>query len=1097
MFSSRFGRKAKTKTVAFSPEGSPEGQGEDDGAAAAEEGRAGEGGNGSESEASPPPAKGATARRIGLFTRKGSPSKDAARSESEDAASTASESPSKRRLMPSVKLPSRLKRGKGASSAAAEPEAPRSEPEEGGAAGSRIGLFTRKGSPSKDAARSESEDAASTASESPSKRRFMPSVKLPSRLKRGKGASSAAAEPEAPRSEPEEGGAAGSEGGGEGAQAAPPATARRVGMFGGHKSMLGGRGKGGAATNGGGGEEEEKEEEEEEGGGGGGAAAAGRAGAGDPDAGAAAPGRTGGAAARGPLCEHREEWMSELAGRLRARWVDPGRIGLFTRKGSPSKDAAKSESEDAASTASESPSKRRLMPSVKLPSRLKRGKGASSAAAEPEAPRSESEEGGAAGSEGVGEGAQAAPPATARRVGVFGGLKSMLGGRGKGGAATKGGGAEEEEEEGRGQEALLPPAAPEQEIRMPAPPPPAARPHGSRSRSRSVSGSGSAAGNASESGSGRDASLLRHDRTAPSAVGVRRTREPRDSGGPRRRPSAASSMASDRDRAPGTRRATERRYGESRAADTASEDGRSSVISEAGGSTRERRQPEGKAAAFAPEGATKKISLKREQLPAYDKVLKINIQCTDALEPLGWLSTPVVRMHLVNPETGEYILRDDLAGGPTIISEEEQFEYLSQPERPVMVTIPRFGGGGPAPPPPPPLAPGGDSAGVEAGSVESPAAHYKWHSALLDFIPAVQTAPYDLRSRPHTMLAAAWNEEVTIDEDADVLLDKGVMLLFEVLQPPESMTELPKKSAHGAMRPLAWGFLKIQSEHGPLLGELKLQLYTYQKTDGTACLRSPQPQFGPRVNNSAKQAYIQWWKEEISKRRHKYPSFLQVKVDIIERKEPEVVVTTPSKGLRPTTMLGGWGGYELGRYDLLEEAGLGGLGLDVQSSMASSTSLISEDEASVTRAVLARPPGYPCQIPNALMHKLPGTPLGATALCFAHNGTLLAVAVGGTSLWGVQVWDIITGTLMTTMTGHHEMIYDISWSPDDSLIVTASSDYTAKVWDVTSLDALNPRAPIKRVPPAVLQHACFVYCAAFHPSEPHIVATGCYDNAIC
>mmetsp|Transcript_29292 Transcript_29292/g.73480 ORF Transcript_29292/g.73480 Transcript_29292/m.73480 type:complete len:740 (-) Transcript_29292:13-2232(-) len=414
-----------------------------------------------------------------------------------------------------------------------------------------------------------------------------------------------------------------------------------------------------------------------------------------------------------------------------------------------------------------------------------------------------------------------------------------------------------------------------------------------------------------------------------------------------------------------------------------------------------------------------------------------------------------------------------------------------------MVTIPRFGGGGPAPPPPPPLAPGGDSAGVEAGSVESPAAHYKWHSALLDFIPAVQTAPYDLRSRPHTMLAAAWNEEVTIDEDADVLLDKGVMLLFEVLQPPESMTELPKKSAHGAMRPLAWGFLKIQSEHGPLLGELKLQLYTYQKTDGTACLRSPQPQFGPRVNNSAKQAYIQWWKEEISKRRHKYPSFLQVKVDIIERKEPEVVVTTPSKGLRPTTMLGGWGGYELGRYDLLEEAGLGGLGLDVQSSMASSTSLISEDEASVTRAVLARPPGYPCQIPNALMHKLPGTPLGATALCFAHNGTLLAVAVGGTSLWGVQVWDIITGTLMTTMTGHHEMIYDISWSPDDSLIVTASSDYTAKVWDVTSLDALNPRAPIKRVPPAVLQHACFVYCAAFHPSEPHIVATGCYDNAIC
>jgi WD40 repeat protein len=54
-----------------------------------------------------------------------------------------------------------------------------------------------------------------------------------------------------------------------------------------------------------------------------------------------------------------------------------------------------------------------------------------------------------------------------------------------------------------------------------------------------------------------------------------------------------------------------------------------------------------------------------------------------------------------------------------------------------------------------------------------------------------------------------------------------------------------------------------------------------------------------------------------------------------------------------------------------------------------------------------------------------------------------------------------------------------------------------QVWDVSSLDALNPRAPLKRAPPAVLQHACFVYCAAFHPSEQHIVVTGCYDHTIC
>jgi WD40 repeat protein len=67
--------------------------------------------------------------------------------------------------------------------------------------------------------------------------------------------------------------------------------------------------------------------------------------------------------------------------------------------------------------------------------------------------------------------------------------------------------------------------------------------------------------------------------------------------------------------------------------------------------------------------------------------------------------------------------------------------------------------------------------------------------------------------------------------------------------------------------------------------------------------------------------------------------------------------------------------------------------------------------------------------------------------------------------------------------GHHHTIYDLTWSSDDKLLLSASSDGTAKVWD------------IKQNVSKTLQHASFVYCAAFHPVDRMIV-TGAYDSII-
>lgn len=83
-----------------------------------------------------------------------------------------------------------------------------------------------------------------------------------------------------------------------------------------------------------------------------------------------------------------------------------------------------------------------------------------------------------------------------------------------------------------------------------------------------------------------------------------------------------------------------------------------------------------------------------------------------------------------------------------------------------------------------------------------------------------------------------------------------------------------------------------------------------------------------------------------------------------------------------------------------------------------------------------------------------------------------------------------SGKCFVELPGHHGRIYDAAWSPDDSMLVTASSDFTAKVWKIGT--------PIEPNATTVLQHCCFVYSCAFHPvsSESPYLVTGAYDGVI-
>jgi WD40 repeat protein len=77
------------------------------------------------------------------------------------------------------------------------------------------------------------------------------------------------------------------------------------------------------------------------------------------------------------------------------------------------------------------------------------------------------------------------------------------------------------------------------------------------------------------------------------------------------------------------------------------------------------------------------------------------------------------------------------------------------------------------------------------------------------------------------------------------------------------------------------------------------------------------------------------------------------------------------------------------------------------------------------------------------------------AIALSHDGKLLATEGGPNTVLGaspkgdypVTVWDVATGKVKFTLGGHQDSIVAISFSPDDSAIVTCSKDRTARLWD--------------------------------------------------
>ncbi|MBL7648267.1 MAG: hypothetical protein JNK74_18975 [Candidatus Hydrogenedentes bacterium] len=149
----------------------------------------------------------------------------------------------------------------------------------------------------------------------------------------------------------------------------------------------------------------------------------------------------------------------------------------------------------------------------------------------------------------------------------------------------------------------------------------------------------------------------------------------------------------------------------------------------------------------------------------------------------------------------------------------------------------------------------------------------------------------------------------------------------------------------------------------------------------------------------------------------------------------------------------------------------------------------SPDGAWVARGGLGTVALYPVKdgkLDPAKVVLLPGHDDQVRALDFSSDGKLLAAAGGKTGRGGqVIVWDTTTHQPLRTISAHKDNILDVAFSPDNSLIATASYDKHVMVFSTADGATRND----------FTDHVDAVYALAFSPDGKYL-ATGAGDRTV-
>src|SRR5260370_24432025 len=104
-------------------------------------------------------------------------------------------------------------------------------------------------------------------------------------------------------------------------------------------------------------------------------------------------------------------------------------------------------------------------------------------------------------------------------------------------------------------------------------------------------------------------------------------------------------------------------------------------------------------------------------------------------------------------------------------------------------------------------------------------------------------------------------------------------------------------------------------------------------------------------------------------------------------------------------------------------------------------------------------------------------------VAWSPNGTLIASASADKT---VQVWDVDTGGVNVSIdTGHTDIVTCVAWSPDNKLVVSGSADKTARVWNYAD----------NSHPVTYNSHSDVVNSVAWSP-DGSLIASGSADKTV-
>jgi uncharacterized protein with WD repeat len=103
-------------------------------------------------------------------------------------------------------------------------------------------------------------------------------------------------------------------------------------------------------------------------------------------------------------------------------------------------------------------------------------------------------------------------------------------------------------------------------------------------------------------------------------------------------------------------------------------------------------------------------------------------------------------------------------------------------------------------------------------------------------------------------------------------------------------------------------------------------------------------------------------------------------------------------------------------------------------------------------------------------------------IVFSPDGKTLA---GGSPDQTVKLWDVSSGRFIRAFTGHRDSVYSVAFSPNGKTLASGSHDQTVKLWDVSS----------GRLIRSFEGHKSFVHAVAFSP-DGKTIASGSYDHTL-